>query len=225
VNVVLLHALPLDERMWEPQLDALSDFDVLTLNLYGLGGSMDEWAEGVLEQVDGPLVVVGASMGGYCALAVARRASERVEGVALVGSRVDADSSDRRAGRAETIELIRREGAAGLWRAMRPRLFPPEAPTEAVERARAIALEQDPKDLVTAVEAIRDRRDSTASARALGERLLIAVGTRDPFVTPDDARSLEGARVTVFEGAGHLPGLEQPEDLNRILNEYLSRWR
>ena len=225
MNVVLLHALPLDERMWEPQLDALSDFDLLALNLYGLGNSMDAWAEAVLDHVEGELVPVGASMGGYCALAVARRAPERVRAAVLIGSRADADSDERRAGRAETIELIRREGADGLWRAMRPRLFPPEAPQQVVEHARSLALEQDPDGLVAAVEAIRDRPDSTDVARALGDRLLVAVGTRDPFVGAAEARALVGSRAVVFDGAGHLPSLERPEELNRILLDFLSRWR
>ena len=224
MNVVLLHAFPLDERMWEPQLEALSDLDVLALNLYGLGNSMDAWADAVLDHVEGDMVAVGASMGGYCALALARRAPRRVAGAALVGSRADADSEERRAGRAETIELIRSEGARGLWRTMRPRLFPPEAPQEAVERARAIALEQDPDALVAALEATRDRPDSTEVARALGDRLLVGVGTRDPFMSVAEARALAGEQVAVFEGAGHLPGLEQPEELNRVLLGFLARW-
>ena len=39
MKVVLLHAFPLDERMWDLQLDALAEHDVETLNLYDLGGN------------------------------------------------------------------------------------------------------------------------------------------------------------------------------------------
>ncbi len=46
-----------------------------------------------------------------------------VRGLALVGSRPEADTPERYAGRAATIETIRAEGAAGLWEAMRPKLF------------------------------------------------------------------------------------------------------
>jgi pimeloyl-ACP methyl ester carboxylesterase len=71
VTVVLLHAFPLDERMWEPQLAVLGDQQVVVPNLYGLGGSsIDGWAERVLDEVEGELVVVGASLGGYVALAI-----------------------------------------------------------------------------------------------------------------------------------------------------------
>ncbi|MDX6510833.1 MAG: hypothetical protein QOE36_337, partial [Gaiellaceae bacterium] len=116
--VVLLHALPLDERMWEPQRALLAGREVVAPRLYGLGRSMDEWAEETLRLVDGPFVAVGASMGGYAALALARRAPERLRGLLIEGSRPDADSPERRAGRADTIRLIEEGGAPALWESM-----------------------------------------------------------------------------------------------------------
>ena len=225
MNIVQLHAIPLDEQMWEPQYEALDDFDVFAPNLYALRGTMEQRAEGVLDQVEGDLVAVGASMGGYCALALAALAPERVRALALVGSRADADSDERRRARADTIAVISSEGAEGLWRAMRPRLFPPEAPVEAVERARAIALQQEPESLVAAVEAIRDRADRTDVARSLGGALLVVAGSRDPFISPAEARALGNGAVVVLDGAGHLQSLERPEEFNAVLLEFLARWR
>src|SRR5262249_57073066 len=76
-------------------------------HLYGRGASIDDWAAQLLREIDGELVTVGASMGGYCALALARRAPERVMGMALVGSRADADSFERRRARQEIIGDLR----------------------------------------------------------------------------------------------------------------------
>jgi pimeloyl-ACP methyl ester carboxylesterase len=216
VKVVLLHALPLDERMWEPQRGALTGHDVAAPNLYRLGNTMEAWAEAVLEQFDGRAFLCGASMGGYCALAIARRAPERVAGLLLAGSRVEADTPERRAGRADTIDLIRRGGAAGLWESMRPKLFPDDAPEEVVGRAREIALDQDPDGLVAAVEAIRDRPDSSRVAASLDVPLVVAVGEHDPFVPVEDARATTD-RVHVFPGAGHLPSMQRPETFNALL--------
>jgi pimeloyl-ACP methyl ester carboxylesterase len=213
VTLVLLHAFPLDERMWEP----LGRDDAVAPRLYGLGSTMDEWAAAVLEQVGGPFVACGASMGGYCALAIARRAPERLAGFVLTGARVEADSPERRAGRADTIELIRSHGPSGLWEDMRPKLFPATAPAEVVEQARGIALDQDSDDLLRGVEAIRDRDDSTAVVAALGVPLVMAVGEHDPFISVEEARA-SGGRLHVFEGVGHLPAMERPEEFNRLLD-------
>ena len=89
MKVMLLHGWPLSERMWVPQVTALrkSGFSPLVPHLYGRGPSIDGWAAHLLRDNDGQFVVVGASMGGYCALALARRAPERIVGMALVASR------------------------------------------------------------------------------------------------------------------------------------------
>jgi pimeloyl-ACP methyl ester carboxylesterase len=208
----MLHAFPLDERMWEPQRQALAGHDVRTPRLYGRGRTMAAWAESVAEETEGELVVVGASMGGYCAVALARLAAERVRGMLLVGSRPDADSAERRAGRADTIELIRREGADGLWASMEPKLFHDRSKADPDLGFR------DPDRLVEAVEAIRDREDSTDVARSLGGRLRFVVGEFDPFVS---AKELEEFDVREIAETGHLVNLERPDVFNSVLNEFL----
>jgi 3-oxoadipate enol-lactonase len=213
LKVLLLHALPLDERMWEAQRPLLEGRDVATPRLYGRGPTMDAWADSVAGEFEGELVVVGASMGGYCALALARRQPERVRALLLVGSRPDADTDERRAGRAATIELIRREGADGLWRDMRPKLFADESVAD--ERL----LFRDPDGLVGAVEAIRDRTDSTDVARSLGGRLRFVVGEHDPFVS---AAELQEFDVREIAGAGHLVNLERADEFNAQLTEFLA---
>jgi pimeloyl-ACP methyl ester carboxylesterase len=210
VTVVLLHAFPLDERMWEGQRDVVRD--AVTPRLYGRGQTMDAWADSLAGEIDGELVLIGASMGGYCALALARRAPERVRAMLLCGSRPDADSEERRAGRAKTIELIRDGGADALWRDMAPKLF--ADPAHADERL----LFGDADGLIGAVEAIRDRPDSTDEARSFGARLRFVVGESDPFVSPDELREFD---VRAIAGSGHLANLERPDAFNAELREFL----
>jgi 3-oxoadipate enol-lactonase len=224
VRVVLLHAFPLDERMWRPQLAALADQDVVTPNLYDLGGnSMDGWAERLLDELDGDLVLVGASMGGYAALAMARQAPARVPKVLLAGARPDPDSEERRAGRAISIELIENEGSPGLWENQRDKLFMADAPSHAVELGREMTLAREIPELVRAIEAIRDRPDSTAVLDSIP--VLFANGSGDIFFPPSEAEAFAdraaNGRLVVFERSRHLPNLEQPEEFNLTLSEFL----
>lgn len=214
MTILLLHAFPLDERMWEPQLTVLTDRAVRTPRLYGRGPTMDAWADSIATEAEGDLVVVGASMGGYCGLALARHAPHRVRGLLLLGARPDADSDERRAGRADTIALVRAEGAAGLWRMMRPKLFADES--KADERL----LFDDAGQLVGAVEAIRDRPDSTVVARSFAGPVQFVVGDSDPFVS---ASELAGFEVVELEHTGHLANLERPDEFNAILLDFLTR--
>jgi pimeloyl-ACP methyl ester carboxylesterase len=184
---------------------------------------MDEWAGSVLEAYPGRLVLVGASMGGYAALAVARRAPERIAGLVLAGSRPDADTPERRAKRAETIALARERGAEGIWEAMRALLFREDSDPEVVERARTLALDRTTEELVTGLEAIRDRPDSSDVWDALAGRRLTIVGDRDPYVPVADARAFDPDAVVLPE-CGHLPALERATEVHQLLDEALSRW-
>ena len=207
-TILLLHGWPVSERAWVVQVSALRDagHDVWAPHLYGRGASIDDWAAQILREVDGPVVPVGASMGGYCALALARRAPERVVGMALVASRADADSFERRRAR---LELIRRLQAG-----------------QAPERADADA---DLVYLAIAQEAMRDRLDLTGVVASFGGPLLVCVGDEDGLVSVEDserlaATALDG-RLEVFPGAGHFVALDQPERFNAVLLDFVSQWK
>jgi pimeloyl-ACP methyl ester carboxylesterase len=193
--------------MWERQVETLREagHDPVAPRLYGRGPSIDEWAAQLLSEVEGAFVPVGASMGGYCALALARRASERVPGLVLVGSRAAADTDERRAFRGETIAGLRAGGV------------PPELETE-------VAAEE----LAVAQEAMRDRPDLTGVAASFGGPLLVCVGDRDEIVPVEEARELAASALLgsleVFEGAGHLLSLDQPERFDDALLGYLQQW-
>jgi pimeloyl-ACP methyl ester carboxylesterase len=214
LTILLLHALPLDERMWDGQRTVLAGHGVATPRLYGRGQTMDGWAESIAAEVDGDLVAVGASMGGYCALALARRVPDRVRALLLVGARPDADSPERRAGRADTIELIRREGADGLWDMMIPKLYADPSVGD------KDLLFRDAGGLIQAVEAIRDRPDSTELVRAFPGPLQFVVGEQEAFVTADELFEFPVVEVA---GSGHLVNLERPDEFNAILREFVSR--
>ena len=207
-TILLLHGWPVSERVWVSQVSALRDagFDVHAPHLYGRGPSIDDWAAQLLRELDGPLVPIGASMGGYCALALARRAPERVVGMGLVASRADADSFERRKFRQEQIADLR----AG------------ESPPLADQDA-------DLDRLAVAQEAMRDRLDLTGVVASFGGPLLVCVGDRDEIVSVDEARELAekalDGKLEVFPGAGHFVAVDQPERFNEVLLEFVSQWR
>ena len=210
MKVLLLHAFPLGPEMWEPQLEALDDYDLVAPNLYDLGGnSIDGWAEQILAGVDGDFAAVGASLGGYTAFALARLAPERVRGLFLAGARAGADDEERRAARNKAIEILREKGIES-WSPSAPAQPPPERTLD---------------ELIRATEALRDRRDSTGVAAAFQGPLWIMVGDEDPFLPVDEARQIADSaprgRLEVFEGVGHFPNAERPERFNELLREFL----
>ena len=208
MKVLLLHGWPVSERVWVRQVSALRDagYDPQAPLLYARGPSIDDWAAHLLRDIDGSLVVVGASMGGYCALALARRAPERILGMALVGSRADADSFERRRHRQELIYDLRRGNT----------------PDRADDDANL-------EDLAVAQEAMRDRLDLTGVLASFGGPVLVCVGDQDDLVSVSEAEQMASTaldgRLEVFPGAGHFVALDQPERFNEVLLEFLSQWQ
>jgi pimeloyl-ACP methyl ester carboxylesterase len=205
MRLLLLHAYPFDPSMWEPQLPLLAAHDLVVPRLYDLSGeTVEAWAAGLEPELGEGAVVVGASMGGYLALELARRAPEQVQALVLVGAKATADTPERRAGREATLAEL----AAGRL----PDDLP--APVSAEELARATRL-------------LRDRPDQTATVCAFDGPLLVCVGADDEILSVQEASSLaasapDGSAV-VFPGAGHLPCLEDPEAFNPVLVDFLAR--
>ena len=217
---VLLHAFPLDERMWE-------GYEGVAPRLYGRGGSIEAWAQELARNrlLQGePLAVVGASMGGYCAQRLLAHADVRA--LVLVGARAEADAPERLQAREETIALLREQGVEALWGRQRPALFPEDADERVVAMAREIALEQDAEELAAAVAAMRDRPDSTDLVRETEARVLVARGEHDPFLSADEAEALAASarngRSHTFAGCGHLPSFERPDEFKLVLEDLLA---
>jgi pimeloyl-ACP methyl ester carboxylesterase len=208
VNVILLHGWPLSEQMWEPQVTALREVGIepLVPRLYGRGPSIDSWAAQLLRDYDDQLVAVGASMGGYCALALARRAPEHIVGMVLVASRASADSFERRRERDDMIAVLRQKGV------------PAELETE--EPAELLAVAQ---------EAMRDRMDLSGIAASFGGPLLVCVGDRDEVVSVEESSELASSALRgtleVFPDAGHFPSIEQPDRFNEVLLPFVGQWQ
>lgn len=196
---VWLHGWPLDERMWEREVEC---FGGIAVRLYGRGASIDGWAAQLLDEVEGDdLALVGSSMGGYTALAMTRRAPERVAAVVLSASKAAPDTPERKAFRTGLIERLRRDGP----------------PPHAVD---GISVEE----LVSCQAAIRDRPDSTDVVRSFGGVFVACAGSRDDLVSPEEARELAAAapngRAEIFD-TDHFVNLDDPDGFARMLETVL----
>lgn len=214
--MLLLHAFPLDAGMWDEIRSELGEVDVVapTLPPEGGGQTLSGWAGAILGLVEGELVPVGVSMGGYLAFELWRQAPARISGLVLSDTRAGPETDEGRAGRERTIGIIREQGATGLWEEMEPKLFSLAPEPEVVERARSLALGRNPGDLVTCVEAIRDRPDSRPALPTIAVPTLVLVGEKDELTPPPEAAAIAsgipGSKLVTIPESGHLPPLERP---------------
>jgi 3-oxoadipate enol-lactonase len=229
-TLLLLHAFPLDARMWGEVRGRLAERGgrpVLAPTLPVSPGrrTMGEWADDVLGLTDAEMIPVGVSMGGYLVFELWRRASERIPALVLADTRAQGESAEGRETRNRTIAEIREGGAAALWRGLEDRVLAAGASRQVRDRARQLALSRDPAELTAMVEAIRDRPDSTETVATITSPTLVVVGEEDAIVPLADAATLANelpeGRLRTIPGAGHLAPLERPEAFVAVVSAFL----
>lgn len=228
-TILLLHAFPLDSRMWAGHREALEagGYAVVAPDLPGEPeATFSAWARRVLRLVEGDFVPVGVSMGGYLIFELWRQAPERIRALVLADTRATPETPEARAARDELIAVAGEQGVGAVWERMRGKLLAPGAAPEAVARAEEIALEQPLAGVVATLEAIRDRADSRPTLATIGVPALVVVGEEDVLTPPAAAEEIAAgtrdARLVLFPGCGHLPPLEQPEEFRAALFSFLA---
>ncbi len=245
---ILLHAFPLSADQWLPQLHRVPPgWRFVAPDVRGFRGvgqayqdvgldtaTMASHAADVLQlmnhlDVDRG-VVGGLSMGGYIALAVARAAAGRLDGLVLADTKATADSEEGRAGRDAMIAKVQTEGVAAIADAMLPKLLGATTQRDQpdlVEAVRTIILRNTPEAVASALGAMKTRPESVSLLAGLTCPALVICGDEDVLTPPADstamADALPAATTVVIPQAGHLSNLEAPLAFNQALAEFLSR--
>jgi pimeloyl-ACP methyl ester carboxylesterase len=241
-TLVLLHAFPLNARMWEPQLSlAGHGWRVVAPQFRGFDGSpgdppaaaVDDYAADVIDLLDGlhieDAVVGGLSMGGYVAFALLRLAPSYVRGLVLADTRAQADTPEAVEGRKRMLELVASSGPAAIVDEMLPKLLGSSTRAEnpgIADRVRALALANPAEAIAGALRALMTRPDSTPLLRSIRCPTLVLVGAEDTITPPELSeqmhRAIPGSRLVTIEKAGHLSSLEQPAAFNSALAAFLT---
>ncbi|MFN8077133.1 MAG: alpha/beta hydrolase [Kineosporiaceae bacterium] len=249
-TLVLLHAFPLDRRMWQGVADRLPAVRCVLVDLPGCGRSavpdaepdVSFSAEGVLEVLrglgTGPFVVAGVSMGGYVAMALARTQAEAgpvpggptLAGLALVDTKAEADAEDARANRLRTAQAL--EGPEGT-RALAALPTTLLGATTVRERGELVAevaewvRAADPAGLAWSQRAMAGRPDSRGVLAALSVPATVVVGEEDvptpPAAAASMAETLADAVLVTVPACGHLSPLEDPDAVAAALRDLLAR--
>ncbi|MGE8218023.1 MAG: alpha/beta fold hydrolase [Stenotrophomonas maltophilia] len=240
-TVLLIHGLGGDAGFWGVEQAALSaHFRVLAVDLRGSGQSartrgaldIDDLADDVLAILDHLDVarahVVGFSMGGVVAQALARRAPQRVERLVLAATFARTRPQARLF--LQAVGEVYRNGATPrqVFNLVLPWLFseaffadPRAAPY--LDYPEDTADEQTPQDWQRLLDAMC-AFDGRAQLSAIALPTLVIAGDEDRLATPGDARQLAdgipGATLSVLRG-GHLMNVESPEAFIEQLLRFL----
>lgn len=246
--LVLLHAFPVDARMWSGVRGRLEpQARVITPDQRGLGqsplpsdsaepdlGLVADDVVALLDKLELPQVVLGGcSMGGYAAMEVLRRAPSRVSGLLLADTKATADDAEQRDGRLAAADRAEREGTAG-WLAENS-VSGVLGETSHQERPDLVAdvrdmIETQPASGVAwAQRAMAARPDSTETLRSYEGPALVVVGEQDDLSPPSVARDMVAAlpegELRILPHTGHLAPMEDPKVFVDAVRPWMNRFR
>ncbi len=226
--LLLFPGLLCDARLWRDQVEALSDTVRCIVADCTQDDTLDGMAERALSAISGRFAVAGLSMGGYAALALMRRAPERVSAVCLMDTSARPDTPEQARRRRGLMALVAR---GGRFKGVTPRLLPlllhpGRLDDQALcDEVMAMADRVGPAAFLRQQAAIVARPDSRPALPRIAVPTLVAVGAGDQLTPPDLSAEIADlvpdATLHVVEGAGHLLPMERPDAATRLMREWL----
>lgn len=235
--LVFVNSLGTDARIWDEVIARFSDrylclsYDKRGHGLsdapgadYRLDDHLDD-LEGLLDHVGiDKSVLVGVSVGGLIGQGLALRAPGRLVGLVLCDTAPKVGDASFWAQR---MSAVRQNGMAAIADGIMERWFSPgfrrDRPDE-LAGWRNLFLRTHAAGYVATCATLRDT-DLTDNVGAISPPALVVAGDAD-LATPVElvralAAGMPNARFEVLAGAGHIPSIEQPENLSGLINAFL----
>ena len=238
--IVLLHGFLETIDMWNHLIPELSEnHQVICIDLLGHGQTdcigyvhtMDDMADAVLEVLNHLKIikahVVGHSMGGYVALALAEKHPELFKGLCLMNSTFEADDEEKRRLRTRANKMAK-TNFKSLVRTSFANLFAPESKIKfktEFEAALQLALQTSVQGYIAASEGMKLRPNRFEVFKRLKAKKIIIVGKKDSLINADDILSQIKNTAIDFEelSEGHMSHIENKSELTYIIKHFVEK--
>ncbi len=237
--VMLSNSLMSTHAMWERQMPALLErYRVLRYDTRGHGASettpgpysiellADDAAALIAAAGTGPVHFVGLSMGGMIGQQLAIRHPQLVRSLALCDT---ASEMPPRSLWEERFAVARAEGIEGLVEGTIKRWFVAsfiEADPAAIDEVRSFILQTRPDGYIACASAVRDMSQTHLLQRITAPTVII-VGRDDPACTLAASevlhREIRHSALHIIDNAAHLSNIEQPQEFNARLLDFLDQ--
>ncbi len=236
--VVLLHGFAESIAIWEPFIPYLANsYHVIALDLPGFGKSKGMENAFQIEDIALTIVdflqsrgiahcsLIGHSLGGYVALAMAELSSDSIKKLVLFHSTAEADSKEKKHSRNKAIKFISENGGQIFLKSFIPPLFCRPS-SEWVNRILHQASLVKPETLIAYTGAMKNRPDRQAVLNSPSIRTLIIAGEKDVILNPalleKQSKSAKNTVFALMKDVGHMGMLEHPELSSTIILNFLS---
>lgn len=224
--LVLLPGMMCDARLWGPQMAALGRRVILHAPCTD-ADTMAALAAAVLAVAPPRFALAGLSMGGIVAMEVLRQAPQRVERLALLDTNPLAEADEIRDHRRGQMDRVKAGDLRVVMRdEMKPNYLADGSDRETIlDLCMDMALSLGPEVFARQSRALAARFDQQSTLSRFTGPALVLTGAEDRLCPRARHELMHGlmpqSRLSVIEGAGHLPTLEQPGATTEALLEWL----
>jgi pimeloyl-ACP methyl ester carboxylesterase len=237
--VVLIHGFPFNQKIWDGYAESLArSFRVFTIDLPGFGKSpllnppftIDDVAREVLSglrkrQIKDP-IVIGHSLGGYVALAMAKQKPDLFPALILFHSTALADTEEKKESRNKVLDFISKNGVEAFTSNFIPPLFADQQ-HPGIQKTREIAMDASLEAVVNYTKAMRDRNDRTDLLLDFGKPIMIISGTKDGGIPVDSikkqAEISDKIETHFLNDAAHMGMFEKKENTLELIAEFVRK--
>jgi 3-oxoadipate enol-lactonase len=241
--VVLLHPFPANHNLWKPAAQALiTRYRVILPDLRGHGESgvgegpatMEKHTADIARVLDHEEVrraaFVGVSIGGYVLFEFWRKYRERVDALVLCNTKAEADTPEARAVRLQAATFVLERGTELFFGSMIPKLMgrtTRDTRPDVVEGALRMMRTMSPEDVAMVQRGMAERQDSVATLKTIDVPTMLVTGDEDILTGVAEAelmrQNISGSQINVIAKAGHYSPWEQPEEVGKLLRQFLDR--
>lgn len=234
---VFINSLGTDFRIWEDVVEILKGYgNILLFDKRGHGLSdvvedtngLDEFANDVIALLKylsiEKCILVGLSVGGMIAQILASRTPGNIEKLIFcdTGFKIGNEQTWN-----DRITAVKEDGIASISEGVMQRWFSEKfrSKNEIKVSGYKNMLERMPVlGYIKTCEAIRDA-DLKEIAQQIKIPSLCVVGSEDKSTQPVEVKELadliEGSRFEVIEGSGHIPCVDNPQALNKLIIDFI----
>lgn len=239
--ILFLHGFPFNKSMWDMQMENLKeDYRVIAYDIRGHGSteagnddfSIDIFANDLIGFMDKlelkKVILCGLSMGGYIALNAIARYAHSFGALVLCDTQCTADLPEVKEKRKKAIEGILKDGVEKYVEDSIPNLFASEsleAKKQEIDAIREIMKKTSAQTLCATLQALAERNETCSKLSAIEVPVLVIVGKEDKITPPAASRQMQeriqGAHLSIIAHAGHLTNIENPNEFNTQLKQFL----